>query len=86
MNVYMNGRLTSKKLAGAVAAMAGVVGLVIGSIALGVEEAVTAQVSVFGVEGPVVFWAIVAVAGLGGFHVLRQAQIDEKNGSGSDGT
>lgn len=71
-------KLTSRKLAGAIAAMLSVVGLLVAALAYGVEEALLAEVSVFGVSGPVVFWAIVGLVGLGGFQILRQARIDER--------
>lgn len=72
-------KLTSRKLAGAIAAMLSVVGLLVAALAYGVEEALLAEVSVLGVSGPVVFWAIVGLVGLGGFQILRQARIDERN-------
>lgn len=57
--------LTSRKLAGAIAAMLSVVGLVIGSAVVG------------NVPAEVLLTAIVAVTGLGGYQVGRQARIDE---------
>lgn len=72
-------KLTSRKLAGAIVSMLSVVGLLVAALAYGVEEALLAEVSVIGVSGPVVFWAIVGLVGLGGFQILRQARIDERN-------
>ncbi len=68
---------TSRKLIGAVLAMAAIVGMVIGTLLLDVEEALTATVSIAGVEGPVLFWAIVICGGLGGFQILKQYQNDQ---------
>lgn len=78
----MNGEMPwkSKKLIGAIGAMLTIAGMVIGSIALDLEEAVTASVSIAGIDAPVLFWAIIACAGLGGFHVLTQFNLDRNNG------
>ncbi len=56
--------LTSRKLAGAVAAILAVVGITIGSAVVG------------GVPLEVQLTAIAAVTGLGGYNITRQAQID----------
>lgn len=58
-------RLSSRKLAGAMAAMLAVVGIVIGSAVVG------------GVPVEVELTAITAVTGLGGYQIRRQARIDE---------
>ncbi len=68
---------TSRKLIGAVLAMAAIVGMVIGTLILDVEEALTATVTIAGVEGPVLFWAIVICGALGGFQILKQYQNDQ---------
>ena len=78
----MGSPLNSRKLIGSVVSMLAIAGMVLGSIALDVEEALTATVSIAGVEGPVLFWAIVACAGLGGFQILKQFQ-DDQNGNGN---
>lgn len=57
--------LNSRKLAGALAAMLAVVGIVIGSAVVG------------GVPVEVELTAIAAVSGLGGYQIQRQARIDE---------
>src|SRR3990167_488653 len=72
--------LTSKKLIGSIAAMISIAGTIVGSIALGIEEAATATVSVAGVTAPVIFWAIFLCASLGGVQIIQQAWID-KNGT-----
>jgi hypothetical protein len=63
------GTLSSRKLAGVIAAIMGVVGLVLG-LAVIHPLALTEATEV-------VLTAIVAVAGLGGFQIYRQGRIDE---------
>lgn len=65
-------RISSRKLAGSIAAILGVVGLVLG-LAVIHPEALTEATEV-------VLTAIVAVAGLGGFQVFRQSVIDHAYG------
>jgi hypothetical protein len=59
-------RILSRKLIGAVAGMAAIVGVVLGSAVVG------------SVPGDVQLYAIALIAGLGGFQIMRQAQIDEQ--------
>lgn len=69
--------LNSRKLLGSITAMISIAGIVVGSMALGIEEAATATVSIAGVNAPVVFWAIFLCASLGGVQILQQAFIDK---------
>ena len=70
----------SRKLIGSVVSMLAIAGMVLGAIALDVREALTASVSIAGVEGPVLFWAIVICGGLGGFQIFKQAVQDQSGG------
>lgn len=63
----MNG-LMSRKLAAAVAAMAGVVGLVLG-LAVIEPGLLTDAKEVVGV-------AVIGIIGLGGYHMTKQAEVD----------
>lgn len=56
--------MTSRKLAGAIAAMLTIAGIVIGSAVVG------------GVPIEVEMTAVLTVAGLGGYQIKRQADID----------
>lgn len=60
--------MTSRKLAGAIAAILGIVGIVVIAAYQGAELSLTLT-------------AVGAVAGLGGYQVMRQARIDEAEGS-----
>ena len=64
--------LSSRKLVGLIAAIVGVVGLVLGLAIL--------QPDVFTEATNVVLLAIAGIVGLGGFQLHRQAIIDEQNG------
>ncbi len=57
-------KLTSRKLAASVAAMLSIVGIVLGAAVIG------------GVDKDIVLSAVVAIAGLGGFLVMKQSTID----------
>lgn len=59
-------RLLSRKLVGAVVGMGAIVGVVIGSALVG------------SVPDDVQFSAIALIAGLGGFQIMRQAEIDRQ--------
>lgn len=61
--------MTSRKLAGCVAAIMGVLGIVLGLATIHPQALTEAT--------EVVLTAIIAVAGLGGYQVLRQGRIDE---------
>ena len=76
--------LNSRKLIGSIVSMLAIAGMVLGSIALDVREAITATVSIAGVEGPVLFWAIVICGGLGGFQILKQFQQDSNGDNGNN--
>ncbi len=60
------GKLTSRKLVGAVVSMLSIVGLVIGSAV------------VTGVEVEVLLTAVALIAGLGGYQIHTQGSIDRK--------
>lgn len=75
--------LKSRKLIGAIVSMLAIAGMVLGSIAMGVEEALTATVSIAGVNAPVLFWAIVICGGLGGFQILKQFDADKNGPNGN---
>ena len=63
--------MTSRKLAGLIAAIIGIVGLLLGLAVI--------QPSIITEAQDVVMLAVAAIAGLGGFLVLKQALIDEKS-------
>ena len=63
-------KLSSRKLAGVIAAILAIVGLVLGLAVI--------QPTVFTEATEVVLVSIGAIAGLGGFQVYRQAVIDER--------
>ncbi len=67
----------SRKLVAALGSIAAIVAVVITAAVLIGEAVLLAPVSLLGVEAPVFFWALLLIAGLGGFSVLRQAQLDE---------
>jgi len=73
---------TSRKLIGSVVSMISISGMIVGSVGLGIEEAILAEVSIAGVTANVLFWAIILVAGLGGFQILQQARADKNGGNG----
>lgn len=70
-------RLSSRKLVTALGSIGAIVAVVITAAVLIGEEVLLAPVSLLGVDAPVFFWALVFIAGLGGFSVLRQAKLDE---------
>ncbi len=69
--------LVSRKLVTALGSIAAIVAVVITAAVLIGEAVLLAPVSLLGVEAPVFFWALLLIAGLGGFSVLRQARLDE---------
>ncbi len=69
--------LVSRKLVAALSSIAAIVAVVITAAVLIGEAVLLAPVTLLGVEAPVFFWALLLIAGLGGFSVLRQAQLDE---------
>ena len=62
-------RLSSRKLAGLIVAICGIVGLVLG-LAIISPQTITES-------SEVVLTALIAISGLGGFQVYRQAKVDE---------
>lgn len=61
-------KLTSRKLAGAIAAMLCNLGVVLGAAAIG------------DVDKDIVLSAMIAITGLGGYQMLRQGNIDDIGG------
>ncbi len=69
--------LVSRKLVAALGSIAAIVAVVITAAVLIGEAVLLAPVSLLGVEAPVFFWALLLIAGLGGFSIIRQARLDE---------